>query len=623
MRYSGICGWWQRLRNGETSGQVAILITLAIAVIFLFVAITVNISKVAHKKTVTANAADGAVMLLTSYLGSLGNYLSQQYCDGKDRTDWNRSLGGFFAILGTIIACVLAYWTGGLSLYFWAALLAGAGSYYYQTQELPDKIHDAYQKEFAKMKPKDSFMEQSVFYALTLCVDDPAEVKDEHDIDQDDDDTEGISRFSEWYYSRLRELNGEGGEFAQGNKEDAVRDFVADVEEFAVRGNEFRRDFSEDRTRPLVEGGPAAGKDGALIILLEELQRIFEEEGQPFPVTFWRRDANTEANYDEVDMLSQNIFSFFLFALDTTENVEGFKEGFCFQDVQTLVNTMDFWIHFFYPTGDEAANAEDAAEGGVGRLIWYDIWQEDGEKIDPWQRELQQVVTQIEAMIAAETAAIGQTGLDIQGISQLIQDAIQNAESTEGLQQQLEELQMSLVERQMRLAYLNALKEQVEQAITNLEDFQERLTDFNADIEEMYAFWLQGMDENLAQRRQAVYSWQDSLGWHHARIGISDFAVPYIDHEKEDRWYGHKERLRLRNGSGTVWVEVTRYDQGTATAFARRGRSLWDFRYTKDAGTETAIRPDNPEQALAAGITSKATADYSYRDMPRIVSVDK
>ncbi|MFH1245411.1 MAG: hypothetical protein V1662_02910 [Candidatus Omnitrophota bacterium] len=600
MRYSGVCGWWQKSRKGGTSGQVATVFTLAIAIIFLFVAITLNISKVAQKKTMTANAADGAAMMLSSFLGSLGNYLSQQYLDGGEHTGWKKSMGGFFAILGTIVAIVAAVFSGGSSLLLWAGILgalAGAGSYYYQQAVLPGKISDSYNKEFAKMTPKDSFMEQSIFYALMLCVDDPNAVIDTHDIDQDGDSADKISRFSEWYYGRLQGLTGGGGQFVETRKEEVVRQFMIDVEEFAVRNNEFRRDFSEDGTRPLVEEGPAAGVDGAFIILLEELEEVFQQENQPFPITFWRRDADIEdVNYDEVDMLSQNIFSFFLFALDNTEQVPGVKEGFCYQDVQTLVNTMDIWINYFYPTG--TAGEEDMDFGTLDAesdLTWYQVWQEQINKMTSWQSQLQLVDAQLDVMIAekqAQMVAAEQAG-DVQAMMQLASD----------------------------IGYLYELKDRIRQAVINMTDCQQRMANFNTELENMYAFWLQGRDENFAQRHQAVYSWQDSLGWHHIRVEVSDFAIPGIKHQKRRKWYGHKERLRLVNGSGTVWVEVTRYDQSTATSFARRGVPLWNFRYTQNA--QTAISPGNPQQALAAGIKSKATARYDYRNLPRIVGVDK
>lgn len=589
----GIYTRWQYFRNSRTSGQVAILITLTIAVIFLFVAITINISKVAQKKTMTANAADGAVMLLSSYLSSLGNYLSQQYCEGSDATEWQKSMGGFFAILGTIIAIAAAVFSGGSSLLLWGGILgalAGAGNYYYQTVVLPDKITEAYNKEFAKMKPKDSFMEQAVFYALMLSVDDPISVIDAHDVDMDDDINEEISRFSEWYYSRLQALSGEGGgEFTRVRQEEVMQQFVVAVEEFAVRSNEFRSGFSEDATRPLIEGALLAGIDGAFILLLEELEDVFSQEMQPFPITFWIRDALNEESYDEVDTLSQDLFSFFLFALDITERVEGIKEGFCYQDVPTLIDTMDIWINYFYPVGNSGADAED--------FVWHTEWQEQIVRMTNWQAQLLAADVQLDTMIAQKMVEMA---------------------AAEQSQDMVTVMQLS-----SEIAYLYELKERIVKAIQDIVDCQERLANFNLLIENMYVFWLQGGEENFAQRRQAVYSWQDSLGWHHVRVQVSDFALPFLRHEEEDRWYGHKERLHLENAVGTVWVEVTRYDQGTATSFAQRGVPLWNFRYTQNEQAETASNPAIPEQALPLGIRSKATAQYSYRNMPRIVGVDK
>ena len=102
----GIYTWWHYFRKGETTGQVATLITLAIAIIFLFVAVTLNISKVGQRKTATAKAADGAAIKLASFIGSYGNKLSWEYLDGKTKKCTKR-WGTFFGILAAVVLTIL------------------------------------------------------------------------------------------------------------------------------------------------------------------------------------------------------------------------------------------------------------------------------------------------------------------------------------------------------------------------------------------------------------------------------------------------------------------------------------------------------------------------------------
>jgi hypothetical protein len=71
--------------------QIAVIITLVIAVIFLFVLVFLNIAKLSSVKILTAKVADGAALNIASKIGSMSNYLKVNILKGKKeqcQTDW-------------------------------------------------------------------------------------------------------------------------------------------------------------------------------------------------------------------------------------------------------------------------------------------------------------------------------------------------------------------------------------------------------------------------------------------------------------------------------------------------------------------------------------------------------
>ena len=66
-------------------GQIAVIITFVIAVIFLFVAVFINLSKVSQVKTATSQATDKAALGLASQLGSMSHYYKEKVFNGKPK----------------------------------------------------------------------------------------------------------------------------------------------------------------------------------------------------------------------------------------------------------------------------------------------------------------------------------------------------------------------------------------------------------------------------------------------------------------------------------------------------------------------------------------------------------
>lgn len=577
----GIYTWWYYFRKGEETGQVATLITLAIAVIFLFVAVTLNISRVAQKKTTTANAADGAAIRLASGIGSYANKLSWEYFDGKTKK-CQRRWGTLFMVLSIVALAVIAYSAFALatSPQTGAAMAKAAGAAQKTTIDAalaegltmsPQLMSEAMAagkaaaaeiwaasggslgnlattgawtsgggagaNEFAfeprvaarlqgqmnKLSLGMNLAEQAILYALRNTVDDPGQRND-------------------WYMQRADQLAAEA-EALRAN----IAEFVPQIEYFAQVGDGFRREFSEDATRPLILEGEGdeqeivtADEDGEFITLLEDLS----QEG--LQVSFWRPGADSEQNSDEVDELSSDLDLFYLWA-------QGAEDGLLHQDLDNMVLMYDMWMPQLYDPQEAEA--------------WYDTWQEQAQNIVGWQQELYAVDAELEDMIEEETDPL-------------------------------------------RKDYLQQLQERTTSGVRTLDSFEDNLRDFNSTT---LAYYQQiensgsssGGTSSSIGSRQASYSWHDSLGQHNVHVSVSNFKMPRIKVKKSFM----KICMYLKDYKGDVNVTVTRYDQSTAASFARRASTpLWKFRYASDAQG-------------AGGITSSASARYTYNSLPKLTNV--
>jgi len=206
------------------NSQIATILTLAIAAVFLFIVITINMGKVSKKKTVIDNACDSAGLLLASGLGSVGNSLRQELgLYGNDTkkcdTDW-----GLIAGIGLVIVGVLAAWFGGVSLSLSAAGAAMVTSTAVVSTALgglmiAQALYAAYtepgmmremQAKFQNMTAEQRLLEGTIEYALFTTIDDPTFVPDKFDADRDGlkypANLDKIPQFNHWYFQRLNSL---------------------------------------------------------------------------------------------------------------------------------------------------------------------------------------------------------------------------------------------------------------------------------------------------------------------------------------------------------------------------------------------------------------------------------
>lgn len=218
------------LKN-KIKAQIATILTLIMAVIFLFIVITINIGNIAQEKTMVSNASDGAALLLASMLGSLANALRiklELWGNRQENCEFDVYLiVAIFSLAAAIAltiaslgagtpAIVMALINLGLQLTFfslgmWNALKAEPG------------VFRQIELKFQNMTLEQRMKEKAIQYAFFAVVNDPNKVcannkvgggdpkecggcSDPNDLDMDGDTTDCIHWFSKWYDDRLKAL---------------------------------------------------------------------------------------------------------------------------------------------------------------------------------------------------------------------------------------------------------------------------------------------------------------------------------------------------------------------------------------------------------------------------------
>lgn len=230
----------------RNSSQIATIIVFIIAVIFLFTLISMNIARVAHKKTAIDNIADTVGLTIASQLGSIANALKQSLgiygSDNKKcNVNWQLILGAIIVVVSAILLVVLALPTFGVSLAALPAALVAAASFVgplglamlgytginllsagidAQFAASNPGVQKAMQVKFQSMSLKQQIIESTIQGLLFSTVDDPAWVTDNFDMDKDTDHSDKVPRFSKWYNLRLAQLPSVGNlvkEFLRGD----------------------------------------------------------------------------------------------------------------------------------------------------------------------------------------------------------------------------------------------------------------------------------------------------------------------------------------------------------------------------------------------------------------------
>lgn len=220
--------------SNKERAQIATILTLVMAVIFLFIVITINIGTIAQEKTMVSNASDGAALLLASTLGSLANALRiklELWGDKPNNCDIDWALiGAFFALVASLFLIWNPFGWAGLGLSV-ATIIGLAGSValfgvgMWNAIVAEPGVFKQIELKFQNMTMEQRMKEKALQYALFAVVSDPNKVcrsgqfgggdpsypacggcSDPEDIDMDGDTTDCVLWFAKWYNDRLKAL---------------------------------------------------------------------------------------------------------------------------------------------------------------------------------------------------------------------------------------------------------------------------------------------------------------------------------------------------------------------------------------------------------------------------------
>ncbi|MBU4418834.1 MAG: hypothetical protein KJ594_03000, partial [Candidatus Omnitrophica bacterium] len=218
--------------------QIAVIITFVIAVIILFTAVFINISKVIQIKTSTSQAADKVALSLASQLGSMSHYYKDEVLGGQtEKTGY-----GWLALVLVLVGSIV----GGI-LISPVVLLTGLGllvSMSMSTSMLGG-ITDRFNKE---MTTHDALRESALFGALLSTQSDDVELKrvgvsifrdeatgKDYDLSAIPEmrNANKVGRFAAWYYAlRLPLVSDDDLKQALDTFKSGLKRFIAiDVED--------------------------------------------------------------------------------------------------------------------------------------------------------------------------------------------------------------------------------------------------------------------------------------------------------------------------------------------------------------------------------------------------------
>jgi len=200
--------FFRYFKQGKSTGQLAVFFILALAVIFLFVAITANLQKVSQRKTLLSVAADQTALASASQLASMALNFYRHETD-----EWNWS--AIFMLI-VIIAVTIATWGAGTA----AATAASAaalhtaaitfaiitGSAWLFNQYITGKQLSRMAGLFRNWETPIQIHEGAVRQALSMAIDEPRFVPDIYDDDLDGDTSDYISPWLKWYMERALKI---------------------------------------------------------------------------------------------------------------------------------------------------------------------------------------------------------------------------------------------------------------------------------------------------------------------------------------------------------------------------------------------------------------------------------
>lgn len=194
--------FYRMFKKGEASGQIAVLITLMVAVAFLFVAVMLNLNSISRNKLMVTIAAQTGAISMASAVGSWSYYLKMDNLGGHDHVCKLQDT------IGKVIAAIIAIALTLMGqphlavLLIISVILTAASLIIDQTVIQPGEI-EAWNKEMKKLTEQQQFPEIAIRSAMLMGVTNDRRIQDTGDTDMDGTATDFISEFAEQFRQRL------------------------------------------------------------------------------------------------------------------------------------------------------------------------------------------------------------------------------------------------------------------------------------------------------------------------------------------------------------------------------------------------------------------------------------
>lgn len=660
---------FQHLKQGSFSGQIVVIAVLFLAVIVVFIAVVINLGKIAQIKGLVSIAADNAAITTASSAGSWA--LAMTVANEGERncgpSPWIKFI---LKAAAWVIKAIISAITLG------QAAVALPFELYGLIQETVNagEIREMLNQQMQRLTVQQRFLETALQTGLYGVVSDLKEIDDEHDIDMDTlTNAEGdtVNRFN--FLNMLRLLN--KIDKGSGQLKQAIENFYPVWRDFTcyLGADKLGTDISPC-SYPGTAGGfysvcLGRGYSGSFLTTLGEdngslfgppyfgytstgIYRLFYDVenwgygslwGPPQNHELWRRiyqpcayvtpteappaacnpsqerycqlpnssdwlcmGAASRGFNDGVDDMKFSMERF----VQWSSSVLGRPNQSC-DRVKMLQESFDSWYPSLYsPSGDS----------------WYDI-------IPLWQNELTKMNNTLEEVARW---ILYEKCKDILGnpVDCALVCAEFNADGSckEYWSERLDRVKTALNEGR--------------EAETETREFYTALKTFKTAV------------ETISWPDRVSYSWKDNLGWHHVYVQVehtpNKFPTIKTDTGFLEECRELKPKFCGRRGGGAIKMRVIRYDQNSSNTLSfAGGKSLWRFLFTHpgssgdssfsltdcEIGGPTGGRPDYTYKYIAPdagfncagidtfllqGVKSEACAEYGpLQDYIKFIPCDK
>jgi len=227
-----MCRWGKTINRNQPQGQIAVFLVFLIALVFILITITANVSKVSNMKTAVSNVADSTALYYASQVGSWAWVMwyrllvEMNQLDRKNQADppgssnytydfcymnWS-VFGTFLALIAMIIITILSWGTTSpflaktigamgalISLSYQATVVlmcVGFGLELAGDIALEGRQLGQYSRAINKLPPEGQIQEITAHYAFDKLVDDPKKLLDTHDLNGNGRTDDYIYRFN-------------------------------------------------------------------------------------------------------------------------------------------------------------------------------------------------------------------------------------------------------------------------------------------------------------------------------------------------------------------------------------------------------------------------------------------